>query len=198
MKEELWLSTDDVIELKSCLKTIKRELPLVTEDINVWKIIIMLQHNAQQAAMVRVLRQGNITNIMDKKSKEKYLQYIAGDLEDYNPGKYKLLTFNELYRRLKSPKYMKNNPFRSNMNSDMQMARLNDFRNEFIHFLSSGWSIHVSAFPKIVEESNRIITELFGEWRFMLLISEKNRLEILALIKEINKINQAIGHDYIV
>ena len=188
--ESNWLITNDVKEIITCLKTIKRELPYVLEDVNTWKIILMLQHNAVQATMVRGLRQGNTLNVLTKKSRKAYEEMLESN-DNRDMVKLHLLSFKDLYKNICNPSYLRM-PFQRSDITNKVIERLNEFRNEFTHFAVSGWSIHASIFPEIIRETNRIIDHFMSNLGYMFLIDENDRKQILILIHEINEINDEI------
>ena len=189
--ESNWLKTNDVKEIITCLKTIKRELPYVLDDVNTWKIILMLQHNAVQATMVRGLRQGNTMNVLTKKSRKEYEEMLNGNDEKREMVRFHLLSFKDLYKNISDPSKIRK-PFQINDTTNKVIERLNEFRNEFTHFAVSGWNVHASVFPEIIRETNRIIDHFMINPGYLFLIDENDRKQILILIQEINIINDEI------
>jgi len=78
-----------------------------------------------------------------------------------------LLVFGKLYKDIKSPKKMKQNItsriYPGSNDSDYAMEKLNEFRNNFIHFIPCRWSIELAMLPGIFMQVLSVIEFLILE-----------------------------------
>jgi hypothetical protein len=101
------------------------------------------------------------------KEPEKLFDAIVNgnDGKDY-PREY-LLNFCKLYKDIKSPKKVKQNIasriYPGSKDSDYAMEKLNEFRNNFIHFIPCRWSIELAMLPGIFEQVLSVIEFLILE-----------------------------------
>ena len=78
-----------------------------------------------------------------------------------------LLSFGKLYGDIKSQKKMKQNIasriYLCSKDSDYAMEKLNEFRNNFIHFIPCRWSIELAMLPEIFMQVISVIEFLIRE-----------------------------------
>lgn len=144
-----YLRTDEWQEAVSALESVAEFAEKVSIDPYRWKWVIIAVHNAVQGFMVLALRRGSGLMALKDKVAQKWLEaYERG--ETYPEEK--LDTFLNLYTKIKSPKmccYGHSKHFLPTVNNDRSMKRLNEFRNEFIHFVPKGWSLQLEGLPDI-------------------------------------------------
>lgn len=180
-----------------------RELSYVHENVMTWKFLIIASHNALQAVMARALRQGNVANVFSDKSAKKFNEYLdemvkVGDDESKRAAliqpKGHMLNLMSLYERIQNSKYL-NDPYDA-MGNRYQIVRLNDFRNEFIHFKWSGWSISVEPFPQIIDEVLRVIKYLSNTHNGSFFVSRDDLNHINELTNAISIKNTEVKDKY--
>jgi hypothetical protein len=146
---ERWLHTDEHEEAVSALEFMLESASKLASDIYRWRWIIISLHSALQGFMVIALRHSDgsgpvpdaiITQILD-----------AHQAKEPQPREL-LHKFLVLYRLLKSrrmDRYVHSQRFRPQGTQNRSVCRLNQLRNEFIHFTPKGWSLEVSGLPQI-------------------------------------------------
>ena len=121
----------------------------VESDAAWWKWLLVSVHATVQGFMVLALERGNSLAVMKPHIAKAWL-------EAYEKGTpfpdEKMDFFLELYRKVKvtnEPGYCGSRPFRPGTAHDESMRKLNDMRNEFIHFMPQGWSLYLASLPTI-------------------------------------------------
>jgi len=166
---EHWLRTDEYEEAVSTLEMVSEFASTVCKDKSRWKWVIIALHNAFQGFMVLALRTGNGLAVLTEKNAQAWLNALENN--GPYPEKEKLDTCLGLYKKIKNDKMFANGKGKklvSTQNQDRSVEKLNQFRNEFIHFVPKGWSIEVSGFPGICLDCLEII-------KFLALDSENIR-----------------------
>lgn len=191
-----WMRTDERNEaIKSLHKTYQFILEIREDNYN-WKWAIISLHNSAQAFMVLSLKGTANFNVI--REPEKLFDAIQNRRE--YPEEY-LLGFGKLYKDIKSPKKMKQNTasriYPSSKDSDYAMEKLNEFRNNFIHFIPCRWSIELAMLPGIFNQVLSVLEFLIlesgnirfyyddeGEKRCLSELIEKIRAELNKLESE--------------
>ena len=103
---------------------------------------------ATQGLMVLSLSRGSSLGVLDKQQQKEWLKaQSAGEILPFTQER--LAAFLELYRRVKGEgdvAHRRGPPFPAAPEHDNAVERLNDLRNQFIHFVPVGWSIPVRVF----------------------------------------------------
>jgi len=148
-KSSTFLRTDEYEEAVSALEAAADFVESVLRDQYRWKWALIATHNAVQGFMVLALRRGSgLLALRD--------DVAAKWLKAYNQKKplprEKLDNFLNLYAKVKTDEaagYVHSKPFVPGRSHDWSMKKLNQFRNEFIHFVPKGWSLELVGLPAI-------------------------------------------------
>lgn len=149
---ELWLRTDEIEEFIGALEFCAEQAALVSVDVMRWKWLIIALHNALQGACVCALRGADTSGTNVQKDRKRYSIWLRAHTGNVDDNPEQLAPMLELYKRVKNKKILLE-PFRlkthDKMNKDVR--RLNENRNQFIHFLPASFCLEVSGMPRIVQ-----------------------------------------------
>lgn len=130
--QRLELRTSTVQEAKRSLDSLGMLLPPVMEDTYNWKWVIITAHNALQNFIVAALEGTSPGRVLV--SRENPFSGSGGSTWE----KPKLLSFPDLYDRVKKPEFMSQNidskPYRPKGSEGPSISWLTDLRNELTHF----------------------------------------------------------------
>jgi hypothetical protein len=144
-----YLRTNEREEAVRSLEWAAAQIAQVQTDPYNWKWVLISLHNAIQGYLVLALWNGNGLLTLKPKSAAKWLKALEGG------GAYpveRLDEFLNLYAKAKDPENFHFHgaaAFVPGPTHDQSMARLNEFRNEFIHFTPKGWSLQLAGLPAI-------------------------------------------------
>lgn len=148
-RSKAWLRTDEYEEAISAVEAAADFSGTVLEDPYRWKWVLIAVHNAVQGFMVLALRRGN--GLLALRN-----DIAAERLKAHRKGgpfpKEKLDNFLNLYAKIKADVaagYVDSKPFTPGSTHDRNMKKLNELRNEFIHFVPKGWSLELAGLPSI-------------------------------------------------
>lgn len=153
---EQWLITDERIDAISSLKLYIDTINKVETDMIYWKWVIISLHNTVQSIISFHLGFGNDLLVMSQVDAEAWLQ--AHDSGTEHPET-KMDNFLNLYKKIKSHQIL-GYKFTPSGQEGKSIKRLNNYRNEFIHFIPKGWSIEMSGMPDICKDCLNIIKKL--------------------------------------
>lgn len=182
-----WIRTDETLEAVLSLEMVVEQLAKIPYSQYYLKWAVVALHNSLQGFMVLSLQGTNSLNVLtDEFAKEWLLAY------EHKSGLYpelKLESFLGLYKRIKSKRmllYTISKRFQPKGNQTNSVKKLNDLRNDFIHFVPQKWSLEISGLPAIFRDCISIIEFLAFEcgnvvWYDEVL--EKRTREIIAQIK---------------
>jgi hypothetical protein len=146
---ELWLHTDEHEEAVSALEFVLESASKVATDIYRWRWIIISLHSALQGFMVIALRHTDGSGPVPDDIITRIL--VAQRTKEPQPREM-LHKFLVLYRKLRSSRmdrFVHSRRFQPHGTQNRSVCRLNQLRNEFIHFTPKGWSLDVSSLPHI-------------------------------------------------
>lgn len=149
MSQVRYLRTDEREEAVRSLEWAATQSLLIEKDPYLWKWVLVSLHNAVQGFLVLALWNGNGLLTMKPKLAAKWLKALE-DSAPF-PGD-RLDDFLSLYEKAKDSEsfhLVGASPFAPGANHDRSMKRLNEFRNEFIHFTPKGWSLELAGLPAI-------------------------------------------------
>lgn len=186
----MWLRIDERTEAINSLEKTYQFILEVHNDTYYWKWVIIALHNTIQAFMVLALMGTAGLNVI--KAPEKSFEAIQLG-KDY-PKEY-LLNFCKLYDDIKSKERMMQNiyskSFSGSKEIDNAMKILNEFRNNFVHFIPCNWSLEISWLPVICKQVLLVLEFLIlesGNVRFY----ENDEFEKAYLAELIKKIRSAL------
>src|SRR4030095_11931591 len=184
-----WLHTDEYEEIKATLKACRTFISLAKKDISCWKWVFIAVHNAVQGCMVVALTRSDGFGAMNPKDEERWREAYDGRAK-FPRTKEKLLSFLELYEKIKQPKmlqYSSLERFKPSGTQGSSMKKLNQLRDEFIHFTPKGWSLHLDAAPRVVSDCLEVAATLIANSnRFMLYTTFKEG-ELLKSIRHLQR-----------
>lgn len=173
-----YLRTDEREEAVRSLEWAEAQSRLVSNDPYMWKWILVSLHNAVQGFMVLSLWNGNGLLTLSSKGATRWLDAYN------NGGPYpidKLDKFLNLYAKVKDNSnfhFVDSSAFIPGTTHDVSFERLNEFRNEFIHFTPKGWSLELQGLPRVGLDALDLI-QFFG-WESTAILWHKRELVVRA------------------
>ena len=156
-----WYRTDEYEEAVSSLEAAERFVREVRDDPSWWKWVIISTHCAVQGFMVLHLRGSHSFAPLTDKS-------AAACIEAHRSGKpppnERLDNFPKLYKKVKGDfplGLVTTKHFVPGSDTDRCMKKLNELRNELIHFTPKGWSLEIAGLPNICLEAINVVEFLF-------------------------------------
>ena len=149
MAKSRYLRTDEHEEAVRSLEWAEQQARAVRDDPYQWKWVLISLHNAVQGFMVLSLWNGNGLLALRDEVAKKWL--AARENKKPYPAD-KLDNFLNLYGKVKNIDNFQTigaTSFVPGETHDKSLARLNAFRNEFIHFTPKGWSLELAGLPDI-------------------------------------------------
>jgi hypothetical protein len=144
-----YLRTDHWADAVSSLEAAQDFAGRVSTDERFWKWLLIAMHSAVQGFMALALEQGNALLVMKEDLMVKWLK--AHESGSTYPES-RMDFFLSLYEKVKSDavcRYVHSKKFVPGPSHDYSMEKLNELRNDFIHFFPKGWSIQLAGLPKI-------------------------------------------------
>lgn len=154
--EAAYLRTDQWIDAVFSLESSVHFSSRTENDPLWWKWLIVSVHATAQGFMVLALERGNSLAVMKPHIAEAWLKAYQNGTPFPDE---KMDFFLELYEKIKDasvPGYVGSKAFRPGTTHDKSMRKLNDFRNDFIHFMPKGWSIELAGLPRIARDCAEI------------------------------------------
>lgn len=180
MAKPHYLRTDEREEAIRSLEWAEQQARSLADDPYFWKWVLIALHNATQGFMVLALWNGNGLLALRDKIAAKWLSaYEKGDPYPVE----KLDEFPNLYKKVKDNDnfhVIGAGPFVPGPTHDISFTRLNEYRNEFIHFTPKGWSLQLRGLPRVCLDALDLI-EFFGWestavlWHKQVLVSRAKR-----------------------
>jgi len=147
-----WVRFDEYEDVLASTDLLALVAPKLLKQPSSWKWMILAAHNGLQGALVCAIKDTSNTNILEKGSATKVLNYLE-TLEGDEPQE-KLADFITLLKR-----YRKKYP--CNGITTEQLRRIHKFhkkfRNNFAHFVPTGWLIEVAILPAIIDSAVELI-----------------------------------------
>jgi len=184
-----YLRTDERLDTAGSLRKAAQTIVLVNTDPSEWKWALIAVHSAVQGMFVLALSLGN--DLLTLKSKHASAWLKAYRSEEPYSGRLDLDYFGELYKKAKE-----HANFPATEDHDRDVERLNELRNEFIHFGAKGWSLELAGLPTICLNSLEIAEHL--GWKFGGVFwhteaqSRRARRYLRQLIRELKRLD----HEY--
>lgn len=178
-----YLRTDEIEEAISALEMLSEVTPFLVKDIYRWKWAIIATHNALQDFMVIALRQGNgLLALKDNIAAE----YLKAQKEGGKRPAEKLDNFLNLYKKIKSDRmlcYSHGKRFKADPEHNWAVKKLNELRNEFLHFVPKGWSLEIISLPKICLNCLEVIEFLGWQSGNVIFNDETQQVRALSALK---------------
>lgn len=149
-----FLRTDEATEVFVTLSALSDFLQRASNDVYYWKWAFIALHNCVQGAMVVALRRtdgfGPIQKHIETKWYKEYRRTGEPPIIEE-----RLLRFMELYDKIKMSgtlQWTSVERYDPRGRQDRAMRKLNDIRNDFIHFTPKGWSLEITDAPELFME----------------------------------------------
>lgn len=156
-----YLRTDEREEAVRSLEWAETQSRLLSVDPYHWKWVLISLHNAVQGFLILALWNGNGLLTLSNKGAAKWLDaYNKGDSYPAD----RLDSFLNLYAKAKDSDnfhLVGAGPFFAGATHDISLNRLNEFRNEFIHFTPKGWSLELEGLPRVALDALDLM-QFFG------------------------------------
>lgn len=174
MAKPRYLRTDEREEAVRSLEWAEQQARSVADDPYLWKWVLIALHNAAQGFMVLALWNGNgLLALRDKVAAKWLAAYEKGGPFPIE----KLDEFLNLYKKVKDNGNFHTlgaGPFVPGQTHDASFERLNEYRNEFIHFTPKGWSLQLLGLPRVCLDVLDLI-QFFG-WESTAVLWHKQAL----------------------
>lgn len=192
-----WLRTDERLEATKSLQKAYQFLLEVHEDPYNWKWAIIALHNSVQAFMVLALMGTASLNVCKNRGKFFEAMNNGNDLPELYMERFLVL-----YKDIKNTARMNQNIeikiFLASEEMDYYMKTLNEFRNNFIHYVPCNWSLGISTLPELSKSVLNVIEFIVlesGNVRFYL-DDELEKANLRELISEIRKELEKLEIEY--
>jgi hypothetical protein len=154
---EHWLHTDEKADLVASLAFLEVALNQATKDITAWKWVVIATHSALQSAIACHL--GSIGNSFLVAKQEDAEAWLTAH-DDGTPYPEMMMdTFPNLYYKLKHQEIY-GYKFTPQGTQGKSIKKINEYRNEFVHFMPKGWAFEVSGLPDMCKDCLDVINEL--------------------------------------
>lgn len=154
----MYLRTDEESEAAEALCMASRVADDLERNINAWRWVVLALHNAVQGFMVLSLRHGNGLLALSDESYKKWME--AHENNGPYPNNEKLDGYLNLYKKIKNSEIGSiggNTNFTPKGTQGKSIKKLNEIRNDFIHFTPKGWSLEVDGLPLICKDCLSLI-----------------------------------------
>ena len=141
---------DEYEDVLASVELVALLAPMVQQQPQCWKWIIVGAHSALQGAMVCAFVDSSGTLILEKKSRAKTLKWYNTDATTRGEHpKERLADFGDLLKVGLRGSHNRE-PLLLTRQQCRDIRRLHEFRNDFIHFTPKGWPIEKAGLPRIV------------------------------------------------
>lgn len=198
------LRTDTTKEAFKSLEKLDETLLLATSDVYQWKWAIIILHNCMQAFMVLVLEGTNQIDVVKNRDKYANCLYKLSQNIEMDAEMKKILSdtqldfFLKLYSKIKdssnTQQLWNDSLFVATEEQDDAMELLNDYRNQFIHFLPCSWGIELSGLTYIFISVMSVIQFMIRNGNFMYKFEDEEKRQIQRYITSIHLKLGVVGH----
>jgi hypothetical protein len=161
---DTWLQTDEREEAIAALEFLAELACTLPSNIYRWKWVIIAMHNAVQSFIVVALLQSDGRGPIRDDVMAEIRQAVH---RNEVPPKEKLDDFMTLYKKTKTAarmqKYVHSKHLIATADQDLAMKKVNELRNEFLHFTPKGWSLEISGGPALCLHCLKIIDFLVSD-----------------------------------
>ena len=159
------LNIDEHSEAINTLFSLKNQLYLLDLKVYRWKWIIIILHNCLQNFMVCCLSSKfNYFNVLKEGHPQMWYEYLLYPFKKV--PKIKLDICISLFNKIQSDAMLKKKQskiFTATENHKYAVNKLNELRNNFLHFIPKDWSIEISGLPNLTLNILEIIEFLAFE-----------------------------------
>ena len=154
---EHWLHTDEKADLVASLALLEVALDQATKDIAAWKWVVIATHSALQSAIACHL--GAIGNRFLVAKQEDAEAWLKAHDEGTPYPEMMMDSFPNLYDKLKHEEIY-SYKFAPRGTQGRSIKKINEYRNEFVHFMPKGWALELSGLPAMCIDCLDVINEL--------------------------------------
>ncbi len=154
---EHWLHTDDKADIIASLAMLMVALDQAAKDIAAWKWVVIATHSALQSAIACHLR-GTGNNLLVAKQEDAEAWLRAHGQGTAHP-EMMMDSFPKLYHKLRQYE-IEGFRFAPQCNQNRSIKKINQYRNDFIHFMVNGFSLEISGLPGMCKDCLDVIIEL--------------------------------------
>lgn len=193
---DLWLRTNETEEAISALEMLAEMAQCLANDRYRWKWTIISMHNALQAFMVIALRHSDGLLTLKDKIAAQWLKWYR---EGGEFPRQKLDNFQNLYKKVQGDgmlRYVNSKRFEAGPQHDRAVKKLNELRNEFIHFVPKGWSLELTGLPEICLDCLEIIEFLGWESENVLWYEECQQERATLALKDARNLLAELKQEY--
>lgn len=193
MRSNRYLRTNEKEDAVRSIEWFARLVTEASKDPHQWKWALVALHGAAQGFMVLALWWGNGLHALRDRVAAKWLEAYR------NGGPFpveKLDEFLNLYAKVKDDKLLPGlgaRNFTPGATHDESMRRLNDLRNQFIHFTPKGWSIELALLPKVCLDALDLIEWLGWESDAILWYNNAHRSRARRALSRARRLLRAIA-----
>lgn len=183
------LHTDEYEEILATLRACRRFLALAAEDVTYWKWVFIALHNGVQGCMVVALTRSDRFGAMDPEQERKWHDAYARK-EELPRVKEKLLSFSKLYERIKKKGALQSSAverFEPSGTQGYSMKKLNEIRDDFIHFTPKSWSLDLNGAPLLAADCLEVAAFLVRNCGRFFIFSSFKEGELLELIRDLQR-----------
>ena len=172
MENEVYFKTDEALDVLGCLRHAIRCINAVGEDDQIYRWVILSIHAALQGACVCELTDtmGPLDAVREDTRKKLIAYYNQNQLLDpleIDRPKMFLLNLPELLNAIRDASSNQNGAIEISDSELEWLKRFHSWRNQFVHFAPTSWSIELSGLPDLIALVARIIQGIFERgWAF--------------------------------
>jgi hypothetical protein len=179
-----WLRIDEHRDVLSSTDMLALVAPTLQKNPHAWKWMILAAHNGVQGAIVCAIQDTSRTSVLSKESATAMLDWLA-TLEGERPREH-LADFISLLK-----KYRK--AYRCSLPADQhrKIIKLHrEFRNSFVHFTPTYWSIEISMLPELIESAVDFIAGAMKQEQVVVKLSGNFKRQIE---RNLSKVREALA-----
>lgn len=188
---------NEQLDTLNSLEFVRETLPKVINDKRYWKWVIIGLHNALQGFMVLALRGSASVNVWRKDKRRAWYRSFNNNIPFLAVGF--LDKFMNLYKAIKSIRmkmFTNSQVFEPSGTQSESVRKLNELRNDFIHFTPKTWVINIHVLPGLVIDVMSIIEFLALESNNIHWNEEQDHNKTVSLITQIQEENEKIQAQY--
>lgn len=182
-----WLRTDEYEEVGTTLRACRKFIEFAKTDITYWKWVFIALHNAVQGCMVIALTHSDGLGALNPKQ-ERLWRKAHANSENLPPMREKLLSFLELYERTKQKESLPSSTktrFVPRGTQGRSMKKLNQIRDEFIHFTPKGWALNLCGAPQVAIDCLEVAAFLVAHSGRFCIHASYQEGELINLIRDL-------------
>jgi hypothetical protein len=178
-----WVRYDEYEDVLTSTDLLALVAPKLRKQTSSWKWMILAAHNGLQGALVCAVKDTSNTNVLENGSAAKMLNYLK-TLEGERPLA-RLTDFATLLKRYRK-KYPSNDITTEQLKLIQKLHK--QFRNNFAHFVPTGWLIEVALLPPIIESAVKLIESAMQQPQVLIHLSDNQNRRLAKNISAIRTV----------